>query len=219
MFKHCKLSPYKIKKILFYFSQDLTATQTAQIMKLNRKTINRYYKLFRQAIAKYSEQDNIFDGEVELDESYFGGKHKGKRGRGSENKIPVFGILKRNGRVYTQIIPNSASKTLMEIVHSKVDLDSIVYTDSFRAYNNLSLSGYKHYRINHSKEFARGKNHINGIEIFWGYCKMRLSKFNGLKSEDFHLHLKESEFRFNNRNEDLYKILIPVIKEFRDVLV
>jgi len=61
---------------------------------------------------------------------------------------------------------------------------------------------------------ARGHNHINGIESFWGYCKMRLAKFHGLKSEDFYLHLKESEFRFNNRNEDLYKILIPVVKEF-----
>ena len=215
MFKHSKLSPYKIKKILFYFSKDLTATQTAEIMKLNRKTINRYYKIFREKIAAYSESENGFEGEIELDESYFGGKHhKGKRGRGSENKIPVFGILKRNGKVYTQIIPNSKGETLLEIVQTKIKPDSIVYTDSFRAYNNLSLNGYKHHRINHSIEFARGKNHINGIENFWSYCKMRLAKFYGLKSEEFYLHLKESEFRFNNRNEDLFKILIPIISSF-----
>jgi len=215
MFKHSKLSLYKIKKILFYFSQDLTATQTAVIMKLNRKTINRYYKLFREKIACFSEQENAFEGEIELDESYFGGKHhKGKRGRGSENKIPVFGILKRNGKVYTQIIPNSKGETLLEIVQTKVKPDSVVYTDSFRAYNNLALNGYKHHRVNHSKEFVRGKNHINGIENFWSYCKMRLSKFHGLKSEEFYLHLKESEFRFNNRNEDLHKRLIPVITKF-----
>ena len=212
MFKYCKLSQYKIKKNLYCFSQDLTAIQTANFLKLNRNTINRYYRLFREKILIASEAENGFEGELELDESYFGGKHhKGKRGRGSENKIPVFGILKRNGKVYTQIIPDSSSETLLDIVQTKIKPDSIVYTDSFRAYNKLSLKGYKHYRINHSVEFAKGKNHINGIESFWGYCKMRLSKFYGLKKEEFLLHLKECEFRFNHRKQDLYKILLEVI--------
>jgi len=215
MFKHSKLSQYKIKKILFYFSQDLTASQTAEIMKLNRKTINRFYKLFREKILLATESENGFEGELELDESYFGGKHhKGKRGRGSESKIPVFGILKRDGKVYTQIIPNSSSETLLAIVKTKIKPDSVVYTDSFSAYNKLSISGYKHHRVNHSKEFVRGKSHINGIESFWGYCKMRLSKFYGLKKEDFLLHLKESEFRFNNRKQDLYKVLLRVVTRF-----
>ena len=191
---------------------DLTALQTAELLKLNRNTINRYYKLFRERLLKYSEFQEPFSGEVELDESYFGSKHhKGKRGRGSENKIPVFGILKRNGKVHTQIIPNSSSTTLLDIVNSKVNLDSVVYTDSFSSYNKLTISGYKHYRINHSKEFARGKNHINGIENFWSYCKMRLAKFHGLKKEEFLLHLKESEFRFNNRSKDMYKMMLQAI--------
>lgn len=166
MFKYSKLSQYKIKKILYCFSMDLTALQTAGLLKLNRNTINRYYKLFRE------------------------------------------------GKVYIQIIPNSSSETLLGIVKEKIKLDSVVYTDSFRAYNHLSINGYKHYRINHSKEFARGKNHINGIENFWSYCKMRLAKFHGLKREEFLLHLKESEFRFNNRNKDLYKMMFQAITKF-----
>jgi len=215
MFPRSKISPYKIKKILFCFSQDLTALQTASFTKLHRNTINRYYRLFRERLARYCESGKPFSGEVELDESYFGGKHyKGKRGRGSENKIPVFGILKRNGKVYTQIIPDAKAKTLLKIVKSKVEEDSTVYTDSYRSYDGLVLNGYKHQRINHSNEFAIGKNHINGIENFWSYCKMRLSKFHGLKSEDFYLHLKECEFRYNNRNDDLYKLILQVIKEF-----
>lgn len=215
MFKYSKLSKYKIKKILYCFSMDLTALQTADLLKLNRNTINRYYKLFREGLLRYCESQKPFSGEVELDESYFGGRHhKGKRGRGSENKIPVFGILKREGKVYTQIIPNSSSETLLGIVKEKIQPDSIVYTDSFRAYNHLTINGYKHYRINHSKEFARGKNHINGIENFWSYCKMRLAKFHGLKREEFLLHLKESEFRFNNRNKDLYKMMFQAITKF-----
>lgn len=194
---------------------DLTALQAADFTNLNRNTINRYYKIFRTKIATYCEAQNGFDGELELDESYFGGKHhKGKRGRGSENKIPVFGILKRNGKVYTQIIENSTSETLLGIVKEKIKPDSVVYTDSFAAYNKLTISGYKHHRVNHSVEFARGKNHINGIENFWAYCKMRLAKFHGLKKEEFYLHLKESEFRFNNRKQDLYKSLLHVITAF-----
>ena len=159
MFKYRKLSPYKIKKILYCFSQDLTAMQTANLLGINRNTINRYYKIFREKILIASEKENGFEGELELDESYFGGKHhKDKRGRSSENKISVFGILKRNGKVYAPIIPNSSSETLLEIVHNKIKPDSVVYTDI--AYNKL------HYRINHSGKFAKGKNHINGIESF-----------------------------------------------------
>ena len=101
-----------------------------------------------------------------MDESYFGGTRKGKRGREAGGKIPVFGLLKRGGRVYTKIIPNASSATLMPIIERKVILDSIVYSDSWRGYNVLDVSEFKHYRINHSQLFADKQNHINGIEDF-----------------------------------------------------
>ena len=103
--KYSKLSDYKKKNILRCFREDLTATQTSRLTGINRNTVNRYYKIFRQRISDYSENKiKGFKGEIELDESYFGGKGKGKRGRGTIMKIPVFGILKRNECVYTQII-------------------------------------------------------------------------------------------------------------------
>ena len=101
--KYSKLSTYNMKKLLRCFCEDLTATQTANLMDINRNTVNRYYRLFREKIAAYQEQlaqQQGFAGEVELDESYFGGKNKGKRGRGTA-KTPVFGIFKRNGHVYS----------------------------------------------------------------------------------------------------------------------
>ena len=214
MFKHSKLSPYKIKKILKCFSMDLTALQAADFLELNRNTINRFYKLFREKIAKYCATEGILGGEIELDESYFGGKFKGKRGRGSENKTPVFGVLKRSGRVYTEIIPDAKARTLRAIINKKVHPLSTVYTDAYKAYDGLILDGYEHYRINHSNEFARGKNHINGIESFWSYAKRRLAKFNGLRPKDYYLHIKECEFRFNFRNENIYDILVKVVKKF-----
>ena len=122
--------------------------------------------------------------------------------------------IKRNGKVYTQIIPDAKAKTLLKIVKNKVKKNSTIYTDSYKSYDGLVFNGYKHQRINHSKEYVDGKNHINGIENFWSYCKMRLSKFHGLRPEDFYLHLKECEFRYNNRNEDLYKLMLQVIRDF-----
>ena len=107
----------------------------------------------------------MFTREIEVDESYFGGTRKGKRGGGAGGKVPVFGLLKRNGEVYTVIIPDAKSDTLLPIIREKVKPDSIVYTDTFRSYNALDVSEFKNYIINHSKLFVKKHNHINGIEI------------------------------------------------------
>ena len=83
-------------------------------------------------------------GQVEVDESYFGGRRKGMRGRGAAGKIAVFGLLKRGGKVYTAIIPNAKTQTLMPIIEEHVRPDSIVYTDTFRSYNALDISSFRH---------------------------------------------------------------------------
>lgn len=86
----------------------------------------------REIIAKELEAESgaMFGGEIEVDESYFGGKRKGKRGRGAAGKIPVFGLLKRGGKVYARVIPVAKGGTLLPIIERKVVPDSIVYTDS-----------------------------------------------------------------------------------------
>jgi transposase len=140
---------------------------------------------------------DMFSGEVEVDESYFGGYRRGIRGRGAAGKVAVFGILKRNGRVYAQILPNTKSKTLKEIIDSQVHPDSVVYTDGLSSYKILDVSEFKHYRINHLKKYVDGHNHINGIENFWNQAKRHLRKYNGIPREHFWLYLKECEFRFN----------------------
>ena len=105
----------------------------------------------------------MFGGEIEVDESYFGGKRKSKRGRGAAGKIPVFGLLKRGGKVYTKIIPDASSATLMPIIERKVVPDSIVCSDGWKGYNVLDVSDFHHFRINHSELFADDQTHINGI--------------------------------------------------------
>ena len=89
----------------------------------------------------------------------------------------------------------------------------MIHTDGWAAYDGLILNGYDHYRVFHSaNEFARGKSHVNGIESFWSFAKRRLAKFNGCSTETFILHLKETEFRFNHRSENLLKIVKKLMK-------
>ena len=110
--------------------------------------------------------DEVFEGSVELDESYFGGQRKGRRGRGAAGKVVVFGILKRNGRVYTVVVDNAKSETLFPVIKKKIMPDSIVYMDSLSSYDKPGVSGFIHHHINHSKALANHQNHINSIENF-----------------------------------------------------
>ncbi len=213
--KRSRISEAKFRKFLKYFSLDLDALQITVLTGLNRNTVNRYLMLFRQRIAEYCEMESPFKGEIEVDESYFGGKRiKGKRGRGAGGKTPVFGILQRDGNVYTEVVPDCAKATLQAIIRGRVDPESVIHSDGWRGYNGLVDLGYKkHYRVQHGKdEFAKGKNHINGIESFWSYAKRRLSKFHGVPKSTFYLHLKECEFRFNNRDKNIYGMLLKMFK-------
>lgn len=193
-----RLSNYKQSKLIELFVAGSTARTAAPLAGVNVKTAIYYFHRLREIIYRNDPTIEELDGEIEVDESYFGGRRKGKHGRGAGGIVPVFGLLKRNGKVYTVIIPNAKSDTLLPIIRQKVKPDSIVYTDTFRSYNALDVSEFKHYRINHSELFATKQNHINGIENFWNQAKRHLRKFNGILKDQFHLFLKECEWRFNN---------------------
>ncbi len=152
-----------------------------------------------------------------VDESYFGARRvRGRRGRGAFGKTIVFGIFKRNGKVYTEIVPDCARATLQAIIRGRVSLESVIHSDMWRGYNGLVDVGYpKHFRVNHSaNEFSNVDSNINGIESFWSFSKRRLQKFNGVQKNNFFLHLKECEFRFNHRHENLYHLLLTLLKKY-----
>ena len=214
-----RISQKKFREILKYFAEDIEATKIANLTGISRISINKILKNIRILMASECEKISKFSGEIEIDESYFGAKRvRGKRGRGAANKTPVFGMLKRDGKVYTQIVKNCSASELIPILSQYSELDSsTIYSDCWKAYDGLvDYAALAHYRVKHSKnEFANGKNHINGIENFWGYAKHRLAKFKGIKKENFLLHLKECEFRYNTKTtqEDLYQKLLKLIRE------
>ena len=192
-----RLSQYKQNKLIELFVAGVTARIAAELTNVNKSTAAYYFHRLRLLIYKNSSHLEMFDGEVEADESYFGGHRKGKRGRGAAGKTAVFGLLKRNGKVYTVAVPNTQTATLLPIIREQVTPDSIVYTDCYKGYDVLDVSGFIHHRINHSKEFADRQNYINGIENFWNQAKRVLRKYNGIDRKSFPLFLKECEFRFN----------------------
>ena len=212
-----KISEAKFREVVKYFVTDLSATQIATLSGISRNSINKYVMEIRHRVYAFcnSESPFIAPGDVELDESYFGARRvRGKRGRGAYGKTIVFGLLKRGGKVYTEIVPDCKSKTLQDIVRGKVSAESVIHTDGWRGYDGLVDIGYdKHFRVNHgNNEFANKQTHINGIESFWSFAKTRLVKFHGISKNTFNLHLKECEFRFNYRNGNLYAIILKLVR-------
>jgi transposase len=202
-----RLSARQQSKLIEHFVAGSTARAASEIVGVQPNTATLFFMRLRQLIASKLPSYQLC-GEVEADESYFGGVRKGKRGRGAAGKVAVFGLLKRGGKVYTAIIPNARTETLLPIIQEKVEPDSIVYTDALGSYNALDISDFHHRRINHSKLFAHKQNHINGIENFWNQAKRLMRKYNGIKQENFYWFLKECEWRFNGGNHtDLLKQL------------
>ena len=193
-----RLSKYKQDRLIEHFVSGSTARTAAELVNVNKTTAAYYFHRLREIIAAETQNRDVLSGEFEVDESYFGGTRKGRRGRGAAGKVPVFGILKRGGKVYTQVIPDASGKTLIPIIEKRIMPDSIVYSDCWKAYNVLDVSDFKHFRINHSVLFADAHNHINGIENFWNQAKRHMRKFNGVPKAQFGLYLKECEWRFNN---------------------
>ena len=182
------------------FAAVVSARTAAELVGINRNTAILFFHKLREIIAEQMAAEAPFlAGEIEVDESYFRGVRKGKRGRGAGGKVPVFGLLKRGGRVYTVMIEDAKSQTLLGIIRDRIQPDSIVHTDSFRSYDVLDVSEFHNVRINHSEKFAEEKNHINGIENFWNQAKRQMRRYHGIPKTHFYLFLKECEWRFNHR--------------------
>lgn len=194
----CRISKKQQVKLIELFVAQATARTAADLVGVHRNSAALYFHKLRQCIAARMGEVEPELAVFECDESYFGGVRKGKRGRGAAGKVCVFGILKRGGRVYALPVADATSQTLLTALKTRVQADSVVYTDSWASYNILDVSGFKHHRVNHSKTFvSRRGHHINGIENFWNQSKRVLRKYNGIPRKNFFLFLKECEFRFN----------------------
>lgn len=191
-------------------------------------TIHKALRLVRQAM--YLDIPEVFQGTVEVDETYIGGNWKNKRkqvkikqpqskrGRGT-TKQPVFGILERNGKVWAELVNNTEAIDLIPIITKRVQPGTRVCSDTWRAYKGLAAKGYIHRTVNHSQhEYAKGKNHINGLEGFWGYLKRQLASKGGIRKKYLPLFLAEYVWRYNYRiltiKQQTDRLLAAIYAEF-----
>ena len=187
------------------FELEVSVRKMALQLNVSYRAVYGTVTTIRLAILSQAEDAQaLMDGEIELDEAYFGGRRKGNRGRGTAGKVPVFGILERDGLVHVTVVPDVTAATLLTLTVKKVRRGSVVYTDKFRSYDSLMFCGYRHLKVDHGKYFSSGKVYINGLEGFWSWAKERFIKHHGVSKKYFPLYLKELEFRYNNRTNDIF---------------
>jgi len=196
-------------RVVKLFELELSTRKIAIQLGIAYNTAFKAILTIRGAIlAHAADAESLMGGEVELDESYFGGRRKGKRGRGAAGKVPVFGILERAGWVNVSVVPDVTAATLLGLAVTKVRRGSIIYTDRYKSYDALMFCGYRHLQVDHSTHFGRGRVYINGLEGFWSFAKERLMKHHGISPGHFPFYLKEMEFRFNYRKNDVFPIIV-----------
>ena len=207
-----RISPSQWLSLVKLFELSTSARKASQEVHLSYKTTLRAYDILRRVLVEeLAKTDDILKGELEADEAYFGGKRKGKRGRGAGGKTIVYGILERGGRVSVSIVQDVSAESLMTETVKRVRRGSIVYTDKWRGYDSLMFCGYKHLNIDHRYKFKQGKVYINGIEGFWSFAKERLIKHHGISRKKFLFYIKEMEWRYNNRGKDLFEVLVDLM--------
>lgn len=201
-------------RLIKLFELEVSTRKMSQQLGISYNTAYKAITTLRMAIVAHAQDaQELLGGEVEIDEAYFGGRRKGKRGRGAANKVPVFGILEREGKVYVQVVPNVKAQTVLGLTVKKVRRGSIVYTDKFKIYDSLMFCGYRHLNLDHGKYFAKGRVYINGLEGFWSYAKERLMKHHGISPKRFPLYIKELEFRYNHRNHDIFNTVVKYLAD------
>ncbi len=218
---HTRFALAEIYELLFWFELELTDHGIARRVGVPYHRVHRFLLRLRRAIAAFEDRSiALLDGEVEVDETYFGPRFANRRranrrklrksghvlsGRGAQrHKQAVFGIYERtDGIVYVQPVPSVSRKTLQSIIHRKVSIETTIYSDSWAGYEGLGEDYGAHEVLHHrQKEYVRGTASINGIEGFWAYAKERLLRHHGVSPDHFLLYLKEMEYRFNHRGLD-----------------
>jgi len=186
----------------------ISSCEVARDLGVTQKTA--WFMLHRLRLAMQTGSFSKLGGEVEVDETFIGGKarnmHPHKRalkitGTGGKDKVPVMGILERGGEIRTAVVANRKKKSLQKEIKKHVQAGAALYSDALQSYEGLDQE-YAHKVIDHAVAYVNGKVHTNGLENFWSLLKRGL-KGTYVSVEPFHLfrYLDEQTFRFNNRKE------------------
>ena len=208
-----KISPYWKGRLVEFFALGVPAYRLRFVIPISQPTVQRFFRLLRYLIYQQTMKElEPFIGILELDETMFGGKRKGKRGWGAYGKQIVFGIYKRNGKVMTFPVSSRKTETLIPLITTYTKPGSLYYTDDWFAYAQLGVRG-DHVVVTKEKGVPKGRDHLNGIEGFWSYAKHWLYRYRGVPGTYFPHYLKECEWRFNHRDQNLVPLLRKLLNQ------
>lgn len=211
--KGAHLSERKVRELIKLFSEDLTATQIANITGISRITVNAYFKLIRTHIAKFCEERNPFhftNGTA----TYHASENGIASNNGAASKKSFYGIFKNDDSIHTDKIANIDAEWMYDWLKGKTESEKdIIEKNRLHVYNGIAdFNSIRLYRINESMPgVTRSKSHLDEVDMFWGMLKSRLIKFRGLNSGTLYLHVKETEFRYNYRENDLFELLMEIL--------
>ena len=197
---------------IFLMSQSKNGVAAKELERQLGVTYKCAWRMARQIRLLMTDGDGPLGGNeiVELDETYVGGKAKGKRGRGAAKKTPVFGAVERNGKLKTKVVLNVRKLTLMPLIKDMVADNSVIVTDESNSYNGVKKIGHLHESINHSKgQYVDGGVHTNTIEGFWSQFKRSVhGTYYSVSRKHLQLYLDEFSFRYSHRKSNL---ALPVL--------
>ncbi|MGE5106217.1 MAG: hypothetical protein ACM3H8_01635 [Sphingobacteriales bacterium] len=211
--KGAHLSERKFRELLKLFCEDLTATQIANISDISRVTVNNYLKLIRTHIVRYNEEKNSryysYMPFIPLNGLIIPLEHED-----TSNKKALFGIYKAEDKIRADLVTHPNSKEVIDWAKGKLNGNEAEELNKiFGQYAGIAdFNNYRLHRVVNDKDPARQRSHLDEIDFFWGSLKARIAKFRGISGHTLFLHVKETEFRYNNRNTDLFELLSFIIQ-------
>lgn len=200
--RRAKISEYKFRKLVKYFAEDLSATQISMLTQINRNTVNRYLNEIRERIVEFCEQYSPIP-ESEKDNT------EARSQTLSERVSSNLGLLKRRGKVYATLVANYTSekiRMLLNLATKSDNRDLKVHSVDVNEEDGVIAIGYDDLPL-----YIDKPSYVENLDTFWSFTRERLGKFQGLAKHKFYLHLKECEFRFNFRNDNLYAVMLKLI--------
>ncbi|HUD18823.1 MAG TPA: IS1595 family transposase [Patescibacteria group bacterium] len=198
---------------LYLFSTSKNGVSAMELQRQLGVTYKCAWRMAKQIRLLFEQNRQLLSGIVELDESYVGGKGgNNKRGRGSEHKTPVFGMVERKGIVQAKVTGDTKRKTVMPIIRSHIQIGTHIMSDEYLPYRSLTREGYQHDVISHGlKEYVRGNVHTNTIEGFWSQLKRSIhGTYHAVSPKYLQLYVDEFSYRYNHRSslEPLFSLIL-----------
>ena len=189
---------------MFWMATTRSGHSAKELQRRTGVTYKTAWRMFKEIRKLLDESEGILTKEVEVDETYIGGKRHGKRGRGAEGKTAVIGIAQRQGKVHTNVVADTKRSTVMPLINANVAKKTTVYTDEYPVYDTVNANGFTHKRCNHGAgEYVIGDAHTNNIEGFWSLVKRGISGvYHAVSPKYLQSYLNEYEFRYNHRNDE-----------------